>query len=45
MEATSDFVKDTSSIFLVPVIFFVFNCVWIFYWVISAIYVYSVGEP
>lgn len=44
MEATSNFVRDTMSIFFVPIIFFAFIIVWIFYWVISAVYVYSVGE-
>lgn len=44
MEATSDFVKDTFSIFLVPLIFFFINAAWIVFWVVSAIYVYSVGK-
>lgn len=45
LEATSDFVRDTMSIFFVPTIFFFFICVWMCYWIISAVYVYSVGEP
>ena len=45
MEATSDFVKDTFSIFLVPIYFFFIIGAWVVFWVISAIYVYSVGEP
>jgi hypothetical protein len=44
MEATSDFVRSTFQIFLVPIIFFVIIAVWIVFWVVSAIYVYSVGD-
>jgi hypothetical protein len=45
MEATSDFVKDTTSIFLVPLIFFFIIGAWMVFWIISAIYVFSVGTP
>lgn len=44
MEAASQFIKDTKSIFLVPVIFVFIIAGWIIFWVFSAVYVYSVGE-
>lgn len=44
MEATSDFVRNTTSIFLVPFIFFFIIGSWVVFWVISAIWVFSVGE-
>ena len=43
IEAASDFVGNTPSIFFVPLTFFLIVGVWIVFWVISAIYVYSVG--
>lgn len=45
MQATSQFVKDTTSIFLVPFIFFFIICAWMVFWIISAIWMFSVGEP
>lgn len=44
MEAASDFVRHTPQILLVPFIFFFVIAAWIFWWCITAIYVYSVGE-
>lgn len=44
MEATSDFVKDTFSIFTVPFIFFFIIGGWIVFWIISAVWLFSVGE-
>lgn len=44
MEATSEFVRDTTSIFLVPFIFFFIICAWMVFWIFSAIYVFSVGD-
>jgi len=43
MEAASDFVRKTMSVFLVPLVFFVIIGVWVAYWTVSAVYVYSVG--
>ena len=43
-EAASDFVRNTMSIFTVPFIFFFIILIWIIFWVISAVYVYSVGD-
>lgn len=44
IEAASDFVGNTPSIFFVPLTFFLIVGVWIVFWVISAVYVYSVGS-
>ncbi len=45
MEATSSFVRMNMSIFFIPLVFFVIIGVWATFWIISAIYVYSVGTP
>ena len=44
IEATSDFVANQSSVFFVPLIFFFIVGVWVTFWVISAVFVYSVGD-
>jgi hypothetical protein len=44
MQAASDFVRNTIGVFFVPLTFFVIIGVWITFWVVSAIYLYSVGE-
>ena len=44
IEATSQFVANKFSIFLVPIVFFLIIMIWIAYWIVSAVYVYSVGE-
>jgi solute carrier family 44 (choline transporter-like protein), member 2/4/5 len=44
IEAASDFVANTPSILLVPFAFFFIVGAWVVFWVISAIFVYSVGE-
>jgi hypothetical protein len=44
MQAASDFVRSTSRIFWVPFIFFLIIGTWIVFWVISAIWVFSVGD-
>ncbi len=44
IEAASDFVADTPSVLFVPLTFFVITGVWVLWWVISAVYVYSVGD-
>lgn len=44
MEAASDFVRNCPSVFFIPFIFFFIISAWIVFWVISALYVYSVGE-
>jgi solute carrier family 44 (choline transporter-like protein), member 1 len=45
MEATSSFVRMNLSVFFIPLVFFVIIGCWATFWVISAIYVYSVGTP
>lgn len=42
-QAASDFVGATPSIFVVPMTFFLVIMVWFLFWIISAVYVYSVG--
>jgi hypothetical protein len=44
MHACSDFVRNTPSILSVPLVFFLICGVWVLFWVISAVYVYSVGD-
>ncbi len=44
IEAASDYVSNTPSVLLVPLIFFLICGAWIVWWVISAVYVYSVGD-
>ena len=44
MEAASDFVRQTPSIFMVPFIFFFVIGGWVCFWVFSAIWIYSCGE-
>jgi hypothetical protein len=44
MHACSDFVRNTPSVLSVPLVFFLICGVWVLFWVISAIYVYSVGD-
>jgi hypothetical protein len=45
MEAASDFVRSTPQIFTVPFMFFFIIGGWVVFWVVSAIYVFSVGDP
>jgi len=44
MKATSKFVANTISVFFIPLIFFVIVLAFIAIWLVSAIFVYSVGE-
>lgn len=44
MQAASDFVRNTPSIFFVPFIFFFIIAAWMAFWVFSAIWVFSVGD-
>lgn len=45
MKATSQFVQHTPTVFTVPFVFFFIIGGWVTFWVISAVYVYSVGTP
>jgi hypothetical protein len=44
VQAASDYVASSPSVFLVPFIFFFVSCAWIVFWVVSAVFVYSVGD-
>ena len=44
IEATSQFVAHRFSIFLIPIAFFLITMIWLAFWIISAVYVYSSGE-
>jgi solute carrier family 44 (choline transporter-like protein), member 1 len=44
VEAAADFVGSTPRVFLIPAFFFFFTAVWVVWWVISAVWVFSVGE-
>jgi hypothetical protein len=44
MVAASDFVRNCARILFIPFIFFFIICSWIVYWIISALWVYSVGD-
>lgn len=44
MEATGRYIKETCSIFVVPVVFFFLTGAWYVYWVIMSVYLYSTGE-
>lgn len=43
MDAASDFVRSTPQVITVPFIFFFIVGAWIVFWVVSAVYVFSVG--
>lgn len=43
MDAASDFVRSTPQIITVPFMFFFIVGAWVVFWVISAVYVFSVG--
>lgn len=43
-QVTADFMKATPSVFLVPVLFLLLALVFLAYWVVSAVYIFTVGE-
>ena len=45
MEAASDFVASTPQVALIPLVFFFIVAAFVVWWVISAIWVFSVGDP
>jgi hypothetical protein len=45
MEAASAFVTSTVRVILLPIIAFCLVVPYVGYWVVSAVYLYSVGEP
>jgi hypothetical protein len=44
MTTTTDYINSTTRIFLVPIFFFFVLILWMAYWVVSAIFIYSVGD-
>lgn len=44
IQAASDFVANTPSIFAIPLVFLIIVGIWVVFWVISAVFVYSVGD-
>ena len=44
MQTTANYIKDTPRVFLVPVIFFLLIFTFMVYWIVSAIYIWSVGD-
>ena len=45
MEATADFIAHNLRIFILPIISFVVILIFLSWWVVTAMFVYSVGEP
>jgi len=45
MEAASEFVTETIRILVLPPLAYIVSMVWVTFWLISAIYLYSIGEP
>lgn len=43
-QVTSDFMRDTPSIFMVPLIFLVIGILFMTIWIISAVFIFTVGE-
>jgi choline transporter-like protein 2/4/5 len=44
MKTAADFIKDTLRVFLVPIIFFLALCIWLVYWIVALIFIWSVGD-
>lgn len=44
LKTAADFIKDTLRIFLVPIIFFFILAIWLTYWLVALIFIWSVGE-
>lgn len=44
MEAASDFVRNTPTVFIVPFVFFFIIAAWVVFWIFSAVWVFSCGE-
>lgn len=43
-QVTSDFMRDTPSIFLVPIIFLIIGVIFLAIWIVSAVFIFTVGE-
>lgn len=44
MQTTADYINQTPKIFLVPITFFFLIIIWMAYWIVSAIWIWSVGD-
>ena len=44
IKTTARFIQNTWSIFFVPIVFTVLLCAFIGYWVVTAAFIFSVGE-
>ena len=44
MKTAADFIRDTLRVFLVPVIFFFVIVIWLVYWLVALVFIYSVGD-
>lgn len=44
MQTTADYINSTTRIFWVPVFFFFVICCFFAYWIVSAIFIWSVGD-
>lgn len=44
MATAADFIKDTLRVFWIPIIFFFILVVWLVYWLISLVFIWSVGD-
>lgn len=44
IKCTSDFIRSTWSVFLIPIFFVIATAVWITAWLFTAVFIFSVGE-
>lgn len=45
VKATSNFSQSVPEIFAVPVVFFLISLLWMAFWTVSALFLYSIGDP
>jgi hypothetical protein len=44
IKTTADFVNNTPTIFIVPIVFVVIIAAWVVVWVVTCLYIFSVGD-
>lgn len=44
LQTTADYINATPKVFIVPILFFLLIIAWFAYWIVSAIWIWSVGE-
>lgn len=44
MRTAADFIRDTYRVFLVPIFFFFAIAIWMAYWIVSIVFIWSVGD-